>query len=258
MILDLTWGKGQCKNKNGMRKYWPLVLLIVGVLVVGLVWFLVIRGRGEKAIIEEEEMVADIPLDRRPVVALIPRVDGHWLDLIIEDIKVEAASLDYEVLYQTATGITQGVPGMVKLEGESKIEREILLGSESSGKFRYDEGVKEGTLTIKFRDEKGKLVGKLVTDWSLGTGGKELTSIDGKLTFKAQAGGDEYFVIMESFGMFGVSREDVKGGPYGVFCSDPEMKGTVEMEGEVLKYESGDWRSVTTSTKVGYFVAVGE
>lgn len=226
--------------------------------MVGMAWFFVIRGRGEKTVIEEEEMVEEIALEKRPVVSLTPRADGHWLDLTIQDIKVEAASLDYEVLYQTATGITQGVPGMVKLEGKSEIMREILLGSESSGKFRYDEGVEEGTLTVKFRDEKGKLVGKLMTDWYFGTGGEELKSVDGKLVFTPQGGRDEYFVVMESFGMHGANREDVKLGPYGVFCSDPDMKGRVEMDGEVLRYESGEWKSVATPTKVGFFIGVEE
>ena len=63
-------------------------------------------------------------------------------------------------------GIQQGVPGTAKLDG-GDIERKMLLGSESSGKFRYDEGVKGGTLTLRFRNSKGRLIGKLSTEFTL-------------------------------------------------------------------------------------------
>jgi len=147
-----------------MKKYLPLILIGVG-LVVLVGGFLFIKSRNKGG--EEEEVVKEIPADQRPLVSLIPSSDGHWLKLKIEKIRVQGAkSLDYELLYSLPDGRTQGVPGTVKIEGKD-IERDLLLGSESSGKFRYDEGVTGGTMTIRFRDTKGKLIGKLSTKFTL-------------------------------------------------------------------------------------------
>ena len=159
-----------------MKKYLPFILLGVGILVVVLVYFFVIKGKsadiGEQV---EDAVVAEIPQDKRPSAALIPSMDGHWLKMKIESIKLDAATMDYELLYKIGDGRTQGVPGTIKLAGQTSIERNLLLGSESSGKYRYDDGVEGGTLTLRFRDSKGKLLGRLSTDWKLAELGKNFT-----------------------------------------------------------------------------------
>ncbi len=149
-----------------MKKLLPIILFLVGLVVFAGVYFFVIKGKKVSEEVEDEP-VAEIPAEMRPFASLTPSSDGHWLKLLIRDIKIEAVSLDYELLYKTREGNTQGVPGTIKLEGQTQIERDLLLGSESSGKFRYDEGVSEGSLTLRFRNEKGKLVGKLSTDFTL-------------------------------------------------------------------------------------------
>ncbi len=152
-----------------MKKFLPLILVGVGVLVVvigGITIAKMMKGGGSDTI-EEEASVPEIPQDQRPTVSLTPSSDGHWLTFRVQNIKVAgAASMDYELLYTTGMGIQQGVPGTVKLEG-GDVEKNLLLGSESSGKFRYDEGVKEGTITVRFRNAKGKLIGKLSTTFTL-------------------------------------------------------------------------------------------
>lgn len=148
-----------------MKKYLPLILIGVGLLLLVGAFFFVKNSMNKGG--EEEETVKEIPVEQRPLVSLTPSSDGHWLKLKIEKIKVaKAASMDYELLYSLADGRTQGVPGTIKLDG-SDIVRDLLLGSESSGKFRYDEGVTGGTMTIRFRDVKGKLIGKLSTKFTL-------------------------------------------------------------------------------------------
>src|SRR3989344_4056334 len=134
-----------------MKKYLPLILVGVGVLVlVG--GFLVIRGsenKGNQTPRVQDETQASLPeiaLADRPIASLTPTNDGHFLNLKIEKIKIpDAVTMDYEMTYQLPDGRTQGAPGTIKLEGQTVVERKLLLGSESSGKFRYDEGVKQGT-----------------------------------------------------------------------------------------------------------------
>jgi len=157
-----------------MKKYWPIIALLAGVLVVAGVYFFVIRKPAvDDNLSQEDQTVAEIPQDQRPSTSLTPSMDGHWLKMKIESIKVAGAfSMDYELLYKISDGRTQGVPGTIKLEGQTSIERNLLLGSESSGKFRYDEGVESGTLTLRFRNSSGKLLGRLSTDWTLSMSGK--------------------------------------------------------------------------------------
>jgi len=151
-----------------MKKYLPLILIGVGVLVVAVGGVAIAKMmKGGTPTTEDETNVPEIPQDQRPYVSLTPSSDGHWLSFKVTGIKVAGAtSMDYELLYTTGTGIQQGVPGTVKLDGND-VDRNLLLGSESSGKFRYDEGVKGGTMTIRFRNGKGKLIGKLATTFTL-------------------------------------------------------------------------------------------
>jgi hypothetical protein len=242
-----------------MRKFLPLILLLAGVLVMVAVYFLIIR----KPVSEEEvveESVPEVALADKPVASLSPTADGHWLNLKIEKIKIKAASLDYELLYQLPDGRTQGVPGTISLDGQAMIERKLLLGSESSGKFRYDEGVEEGTLTLRFRDEAGKLMAKMATQFHLQSGTQKLSSIDGKFKVSlAKMSKKAFFVTMETFGL--PADIAVASGPYGVFSSTSEkLTGTIELAGGKIQRWSGSaWVPETGSTSViGIFVTTAE
>lgn len=213
-----------------MKKYLPLILLVLGILVLILVYFFVIRKPAEKETGEEDQGLITVSFKDRPITSLTPSADGHWLKLKIEKIKVSAKTLDYELLYQLPDGRTQGVPGTVKLTGENSFTRDLLLGSESSGKFRYDEGVEEGTLTLRFRDDKGKLLTKFSTKFHLQSNTKGISSVDGKLKATlSKLPSKTFFVTMETFGVPG-SVESVNGGPYAIFTSTVEkLAGEVKL-----------------------------
>ena len=153
-----------------MKKYLPFIVLFVGLVsLVGVILIVKSRSSAPETVVQEETTVAEIPDNQKPYASLTPTKDGHWLKLNVEglDRMVVAKSLDYELLYKVSDGRTQGVPGTVTLKGDKSITRDLLLGSESSGKFRYDVGVDKGTLTLRLRDDKGKLLGKLSTDFTL-------------------------------------------------------------------------------------------
>jgi hypothetical protein len=196
-----------------MKKYLPFIVLALGIVLFVGVFVKMRSGGSTQASPEPEEIVAEIPLENRPLTSLTPKPDGHWLSLKIESLNVEnAVMLDYELIYKTKQGNTQGVPGNLTFAKGDTVERELLLGSESSGKFRYDEGVEEGTLTLRFRNSAGKLVGKLSTDFHLQTNTSELSSIDGsfKKTLPKLVKG-VYFVVMQTF---------AGGEEYKIFASD--------------------------------------
>lgn len=237
-----------------MKQKFPFMLLAAGAVVV-LAVFLVLRGRGGAA--TEEEDVPELPFSQRPFTQLVPTEDGHYLNMIISNINVPgAASMDYELYYGTAEGITQGVPGKVNLEGKKSVERELLLGSESSGKFRYDEGVDDGTLTLRFRDSGGKLIGKVAGQWAFLSDTDELKSLDGKFTYTLDESSEAFFVVMPTFGLPGSATGEVVTGPYGVFASEEgPFPGKVNLSGNVFVWYGDSWESLKgTSDDLGVFI----
>lgn len=172
-----------------IKKYLPLILLGFGLLAV-IVGIVIVKNIKKQSVVTDDDIaVPEIPADQRPSISLTPTSDGHWLNFVVSKLNVKgAASMDYELVYSVKNGGQQGVPGTVKLDGNN-IERKLLLGSESSGKFRYDEGVETGTMTLRFRNSNGKLIGKLSTTFTLSSPKKGVyevtmdTFADGTKTF---------------------------------------------------------------------------
>jgi hypothetical protein len=241
-----------------VKKYLPFIILAVGAFVLVLV-FLIIRKGSTKTENALEENVAEIAFDKRAVASLTPSEDGHWLKLRVDKLLAGAKTLDYELLYTLPDGRTQGVPGSVNISGLASLDRSLLLGSESSGKFRYDEGVEKGTLTLKFRDDKGKLLGKLSTGFYLQSDVSSLSSVDGKFKYefdkKPKSG---FFIVMETFGV-PIPINNPANGPYGVFSSSKEnMPGKVTLEGSNVSFlKDNSWVRLTDgrSSDIGIFVS---
>ena len=205
-----------------MKKYLPFIFLGVGILILVLV-FVFIRSKKSADVTDDNGTLVELAFSDRPFASLTPTTDGHYLNLKIEKIKVpKATSMDYELLYSLPDGRAQGVPGTADLKNQSTFERKLLMGSESNGKFRYDEGVEEGALTIRFRDSKGKLLAKFSTKFHLQSNVTELTSIDTNFTYVLDNKPKGiFFITMETFGLPSeASVSEAKGGPYGVFASD--------------------------------------
>ena len=241
-----------------LKKYLPFILLGIGIIVLVVV-FLVIKKNKNNVPVEKEDTTITLSLNERPVASLTPSADGHWLKLSVTKILSSAASMDYELLYQLPDGRTQGVPGSIKLSGQDKIERDLLMGSESSGKFRYDEGVKAGTLTVRFRNDAGKLITKLSTEFGLFSKTKELKSIDEKFNYKlASINSKDFFVVMETFGITKEAPADVTAGPFGVFTSSKTaVSGIVTLEGtNIYSYSGSSWTKLDSgkSSNIGIFI----
>lgn len=260
-----------------MKKFLPLFILIFGIVFVLGVLALTLSGaNGNGKNSEETSSKESMPLSERPYVSLSPSTDGHWLELNVRKISSNLSSLDYELIYELPDGRTQGVPGSVKLNGDLSVERDLLLGSESSGRYKYDEGVSDGTLTVRFRDKGGKQLVKFSTKFSLLNSTKELVSVDGKFIYVLdKSPGKEYFVVMETFGFPGEAKGEVTAGPYGVFKAEASVKtsrgvlspttkafpGTIKMDGaSIYKASEGGWNLLSEgkSSDTGIFTGVSE
>ncbi len=230
-----------------MRRFLPIVIIVVlGLaLIVGSVWFFT-RSKekvtpgggtsGQKA--KTQEQVKELSIEERPFVSLTPRADGHEFHLTITSIPKGVENVEYELVYKVASGVTQGVPGTVKLSGKTSIERDLLLGTCSSGKCRYDEGVTQGTFTVRLRDKDGKLITKLETDFHLQQDGKGLISSDGKFAISSSSlGKSTFYLTMNTFGLPGKAPGKVVAGPYGTFTKGAaKVSGTVTLDGSGTLY----------------------
>lgn len=221
-----------------MKKYLPLILVGGGVLLILLAVFVVVKSlKNTKTSNQQQtETIPELSESQWPSVSLTPTEDasipnslGHLLALKVEGINIsDAKTMDYLLVYSTSDGGQQGVPGTVSLSGNT-VERNLLLGSESSGKYRFDAGVEQGSITITFRNSSGKTLGKLSADFHLQTGDTELTSIDGKFKYTLdKAAKGVYFVTMPTFKEPSKSSYVTWQNGYGVFASDgEEHAGTV-------------------------------
>ena len=241
-----------------MKKYLPFIILLLGIVVLIAVYFLVIKKPAEVPE-EQSDIAITVSLNERPVASLTPSADGHWLKLKVGKLIASAASMDYELLYGLPDGRSQGVPGTITLAGQREIERDLLLGSESSGKFRYDEGVKEGTLTLRFRNDKGKLLTKFITKFRLASNTIDLNSIDEKFVYTLKkASAKDFFVVMETFGIPNETDSEVVSGPYGVFSSSKlPLVGTVTLEGNLQRATAKGWESLPDGKALDIGIFIG-
>ena len=241
-----------------MKKYLPLILLGIGLLlVVGVFVFVRSRNKTSDEDIEEETALLEVDLKDRPVVSLIPSEDGHYLTLKLDKITFTAATVDYLLLYDTAADVQQGVPGTVQLAGLKSFEEKLLLGSESAGKFRYDDGVSTGSITLDFRNEEGKLLVKFMSDFHLQKASSNLSTQDESFKYQPEDAGENFFVSMPTVGYPGDSELDIDQGPFGIFAStNDKLPGKVEMKGSnVYRWNGGGWDKLNngSSQNIGIF-----
>jgi hypothetical protein len=248
-------------NPN-LKKFLPLILLVVGIIVVGGVFFMM---KGKKADVADdtgdETAMIDVALDKRPIVGLTPDNVGHYLKMHIEKIQIpNAKTMDYELVYQVPDQPAQGVPGSIDISDKTSFDADLLLGSESSGKFRYDEGVETGMITLRFRNDKGKLLTKFQADFHMQKDAKTLTSADGKLTFELDKAPKGYFVTMLSVGVPAATTGEPKAGPYVIHSSlGDELSGKASIEGaNVSHFEGGAWKELSDGSvkNLGYFLGM--
>lgn len=237
-------------------------------MVLGIV-FWIVKGKKEVAPVEptdSEAALMDVPLEKRPVVSFTPDAVGHYIRLHIEKIEIAGAkTMDYELVYQVPEKPSQGVPGSIEVDGRTSFDADLLLGSESSGKFRYDEGVETGMLTLRFRNEKGKLLAKFSSEFHMQKDASELTSTDGKFKYtlnKAPKG--VFYVTMPSIGILANAPSGAVIGNYVVMAASSGVPGSstagsVTIEGStVYKFDNG-WKKLEgekDTTSAGYYIGV--
>lgn len=213
-----------------MKKVLPIIVVVL-VSLLGIGGFWVLKSKKTSippiSVLSPEEKTVEVPLEERPYVVLIPRADGREFTMEISNIK-DAKTIEYELVY-LSQGLSRGVVGAVDLAGETKISRKLLLGTCSRNVCKYDEGIEEGTLTLRLRGPEGTR--KFSADFYLQKGTKELTTVDEKFKFIGKLPVTTYYLTMSTIGLPGPIEGEVVGGPYGIFTS-----GTATIKGGQISF----------------------
>ena len=147
-------------NKN---KIIAISSIVLGILVILSVFIFANRKKStlpttntkETTTAKTETTELTLSESEKPIISLVPREDGHQLTLKITNLPPTTTSIDYELIYSsTENGLTmeKGVGDTIK-EISPSIEKDLLLGTASCTngcKYKYDEGVNSGTLSITF------------------------------------------------------------------------------------------------------------
>lgn len=169
------------------------------------------------------EEINKIALADRPFVTLSPRVDGREVKMTVDRVK-NATKVEYEMEYQAAE-LIQGVFGTIDFEAEKPpVVKDLLFGSCSRDKCRFDEGVTGGSLTMRF--DGGSAPYALKTDFNL----QNMFDREGKFTSKdsrvmldvGRAGlpGKTFVVVAGTMGLPAAVEGEILAGPYSFLAAD--------------------------------------
>jgi hypothetical protein len=145
---------------------------------------------------------------QKPLISLTPRTDGHELKLIIDNIDSTIKEIEYELIYMAEDEgmiIEKGLGDNIKLEGQKKIERDLLLGTSSctnTCKYKYDEGVTGGNLSLTLTTDQNQ-VAYFETPFTL-TSSKNFEAndlaLEDKITITASQISSGFYLLHQTFG----------------------------------------------------------
>jgi len=196
--------------------------------------------------------MVEIELDRKPYISLTPRADGHEIKLKIVNIPDNITQIEYELIYLAVDGhleLEKGAGDTVKVEGSS-LEKDILLGTASCTngcKYKYDEGITGGTLSLIFINNSGQMTTH-ETPFTLASSSdinsqNSFSLEDLTITTKSVATG-QFFILLKNFGL--PNSFTTASSIYSVFASG-NGAGTINsiapdiFTKENLKSLSGDY-----------------
>lgn len=190
------------------------IFFIIGALVLIIITVVMITtGKNKKTPVnntqntkvESELVLSD---NQKPYISLTPQADGHRLNLKISNIPESIKEIEYDLIYTAKDEnieIEKGVGGTAKIEGTS-MDRELLLGTESctSGcKYKYDEGITGGTLSLSFITADGQSASYeapfvLLTSADIKSKGLSLETENFSIKASVSSKSD-YFVLIKNF-----------------------------------------------------------
>jgi len=184
-------------------------LLIISILIPS-VFLLSACGKKEETGADPTPTPRLVELDdsQKPLVSLTPRSDGHELKLIINGLDTTIEEIEYELIYRAEDKgmvIEKGLGDTISVDGQKKIERDLLLGTSSctnTCKYKYDEGITGGTLSLTLITDRNQ-VAYFETDFALSSSKdfeKNSISLEEELTITASGISSGFYVLHRTFG----------------------------------------------------------
>ncbi|PIS15179.1 hypothetical protein COT63_01310 [Candidatus Shapirobacteria bacterium CG09_land_8_20_14_0_10_38_17] len=232
------------------------IILIILVAVGFILKFTVFKKSKIVSKLPVIEQTQPLSLEEMPLVLLSPKEEGHQLLLQIKEAK-DTDSLEYELIYELEEGLTRGASGEIELI-QGKGEKNILLGTCSSGTCKYDKGIVGGNLTISLK--KGNKLRSFKTTFSFWDGSKIQQSSDGKLTIKLIGNRAAKYILLKGGGLPKPINREIIGGPYNLASELGNEKSeiTLNSEGQLFFWDEKEWVTVENleSASLGTYIVV--
>ncbi|MBU1085074.1 MAG: hypothetical protein ABIJ43_01710 [Candidatus Beckwithbacteria bacterium] len=253
-----------------MKKLKILIPVFIVLAILGGVIFFKNKNKKEEAPKQIEtrkiEQINKLALKDRPFVTLTPRSDGKEVTLSVDKV-TNATTAEYELEYQTDT-LIQGVFGTLDFnDKDMPLSKDLLFGSCSKGKCRYDEGVIGGSLTMRF--DGGDEPYTLKSDFNL----QNMVDKKGVFTSKdlratldvgTSLSSSAFVLIAHTMGLPDEVKETVMAGPYAFLsATSPVLKNTIvtfksnqDLTGaKILFWDGNAWEELEVELSEGQISA---
>lgn len=202
------------------------------------------------------EPVNQLAINERPYLRIMPEADGHYITLVVEELKKPATELEYELEYQSGT-LLQGFQGLLQLDNLPTEDTKLMGSKSAGGAVTYHEDIKGGNILTRFMGEE-KYV--LKQDWRYfdnKTKETEFSSKDAKFQIESKdLASQRFLIIFNSPGYPGKPEGRVVSETYTLDgASALKGQGTLSLvakeEGNltILGYNGKSWQKFDTKSE---------
>lgn len=140
------------------KKIFIVGSIVVVIIIVGIVVILSLGKRKPPLEKTKEEVLPATQLlltVDASVEVTISSANKKEVLLTVDHIPQNTTSIDYDLSYLTQDDIPRGVIGTIPISGKDQLERKITLGTCSSGRCVYDQGVAKIKVSLTFNGDYG-------------------------------------------------------------------------------------------------------
>jgi len=217
-----------------MKKYLPLLIVAILVLVAGGVYFFSKANANDQEpdLVETPPTISKVnslAIAKRPYVELIPHSNlsrCNGVDMNITNFKNGEKLVEYELEYTTEKMI-QGVFGRRELTGEEQKHQPLEFGTCSRGTCRCDDDITGGSLKLSFTGKEDYVLKGDFSVQNVGDKDDVITSRDArfKMDFSSSLADSADVLVTSTFGFPAEVSQKVILGPYGIFVEgSPSFK----------------------------------